>query len=214
MSTPRSPVHAAALGYWAALPVLAVASIPVLVVSVTSAGAALGGAPALAGVAALALGPAWALLARVAQGVVAEAAPSLRALPQLARATFAPGLRVVAVPLVAALLVVASVAATRAEPLFVAPLAVNVAALGGTLLVAPFAFAALAAGAPGARAAWRVGAGVAAASPRMVIGMLAALVLVATAARIVGTGVLVLVPAPTALAAASTTAAVVARARA
>jgi hypothetical protein len=214
MSTPRSPVHAAALGYWAALPVLAVASIPVLVVSVTSAGAALGGAPALAGVAALALGPAWALLARVAQGVVAEAAPSLRALPQLARATFAPGLRVVAVPLVAALLVVASVAATRAEPLFVAPLAVNVAALGGTLLVAPFAFAALAAGAPGARAAWRVGAGVAAASPRMVIGMLAALVLVATAARIVGTGVLLLVPAPTALAAASTTAAVVARARA
>jgi hypothetical protein len=214
MSTPRSPVHAAALGYWAALPVLAVASIPVLVVSVTSAGAALGGAPALAGVAALALGPAWALLARVAQGVVAEAAPSLRALPQLARATFAPGLSVVAVPLVAALLVVASVAATRAEPLFVAPLAVNVAALGGTLLVAPFAFAALAAGAPGARAAWRVGVGVAAASPRMVIGMLAALVLVATAARIVGTGVLLLVPAPTALAAASTTAAVVARARA
>jgi hypothetical protein len=214
MSTPRSPVHAAALGYWAALPVLAVASIPVLVVGVACAGAALGGAPAYAGVAAIALGPAWVLLAAVAQGVVAEATPSLRALPQLARAMFVPGLRMVAVPLVAALLVVASVAATRAEPLFVAPLAVNVAALGGTLLVAPFAFAALASGAPDARSAWRVGAGVAAASPRVVIGTLAALVLVGTAARIVGTGVLVLAPAPMALAAASTTAAALAQARA
>ena len=215
MSAQRPPVAAAALGYWAALPVLAVASIPVLVVAVTCAGAARAGAPVVAAIgAAVTLGPAWALLAAVAQGVVAGEPPSLRALPSLARASVGPGLRMAVVPVVAAALVAASIAAAAAAPFFIAPLAVNAVALGGTLLVTPFAFAAMAAGAPGARAAWRIGAGGAAASPRTVIGTLAALVLVATAARIVGTGVVLLVPASLALVAASATAAVLGRARA
>jgi hypothetical protein len=212
MSARRAPAAAAALGYWAALPVLVVASMPVLVVAVACAGAALGGAPVIAGVgAAVGLGPAWALLAAVAHAVVLAEATVVRALPRVARATFVPGLRLGAVPAVAALLVAASLSAADAEPLFVVPLAVNVAALGGALIVAPFAFAALAAGAPDARAAWCVGAGVAAASPRIVIGTLAALVLVGTAARLAGTGLLLLVPAPLAVVAACATAAVLGR---
>jgi hypothetical protein len=221
MSAPRMPVAAAALGYWAALPVLALASIPVLVVAVACAGAAFAGAPIVAAIAAAAVGPAWALLAAVAHRVVlgvralGPADPaSVRALPRLARATFAVGLRIVVVPVAAALLVAASAAAADAERVFLAALGVNAAALGGAVIVAPFAFAAMAAGAPDARAAWRIGAGVAAASPKVVIGTLAALVLVVTAARIAGTGVLLLLPAPLALVVAAATGAALERARA
>jgi hypothetical protein len=204
------PSSAAALAAcWPALPVLLAASAGVLVAGGVCAGLAAGGAP-LAGAVAVGvlLGPAWAVLAAVARGAVAQEVPRARELPALARGSVRDGLRLGLAPAAVCTLVAASLraVATGSAVPFAVPLALNLVALGLVVLVAPFAFAAAAARGRGARDAWRVGAGVAAGSPHLVIGGLAVLVLVASAVRLIGPAVLLLAPAPLAAVAAAATA--------
>jgi hypothetical protein len=196
---------------WNALPALLATSLPVTVALAVVAGLALGGAPGIAAPAGtLLIGPAWLVLAGTADGALAGRAPRLRALPALGWAAVPRGVALATPPAAAALLVLANLAVLGmgAGRVFMVPLAANLAALGATLLVAPFAFSVEAHRRVGPGAAWRVGAGVAATSPRIVIGGLAAVVLIAAAVRIVGPGIVLLVPPPMALAASAATAAV------
>jgi hypothetical protein len=206
---PLPPPAAALAACWPALPVLLAASVGVVVAGAACAGLAAGGAPfASAVTVAVLLGPAWALLAAVARDAVAGEVPRARALPALARDAAGEGLRLALAPAAACALVAASLraVATGSALPFAVPLALNLVALGLVALVAPFAFAAGAARRRGARDAWRIGAGVSAASPRLVIGGLAVLVLVGLAVRLIGPAVLLLVPAPLAAVAAAGTA--------
>ncbi|MFI5955566.1 hypothetical protein [Cryptosporangium sp. NPDC051539] len=193
---------------WRGLPVLVVASLPMAMAVLVTAAVGLGGGPLLApAVAALTLGPAFQLLTVVsvlrrlptvapADGVDlvgAESVP-LRALPRLLGSAAGPGVRR-AVPIAAAAtLVVASLAARGAGPLFTASLAVNLTVLGAALLIAPFAYAA---------GGWRRGAGLTAASPAFVLALLSLVALASAVAKVLGPPFLLLLPAVIAVATAT-----------
>ncbi|GAA0263439.1 hypothetical protein [Cryptosporangium japonicum] len=175
---------------WRGLPVLVVASLPMVVAVALTAVFALGGAVLLApAVAAFTIGPAFQLLTTLAGEPVA-----VRALPRVAAGAYRPGV-VRALPVAGvATLACAGLLARDAGPVFAASLAVNLVVLGATLLIAPFAYAS---------GSWRRGAGLTAASPAFVLALLTLVALASGIATLVGPPFLLLLPGVVAVATAA-----------
>ncbi|MDW5597954.1 hypothetical protein VSS74_26605 [Conexibacter stalactiti] len=211
-SPARGPLAVVAPQLWRNLPLMAGIGLLALAGALLAAGAALSGAAIVLAPALLAVtvAPAWfaacALADPVLDGRVVGAAR--------VRAAFALGFRrgpVVALPaLVPAQLAAVALAAIDASEqgalVLTASLAANLVVLGCALIVAPFALAA-AAGAfaapgeapAGVRDVWRIGAGIAATLPLLVLGGIAVAVLGVLLARALGPVLLVVVPGPAAL---------------
>jgi hypothetical protein len=187
---------------WPSLPVLLVAGLPASVAFLALALAAIGGALALLPfLVVIGLGPASSLLARVAVEVRAGEPPALRALPALARADVRAAMArmlVVAVPLALALVALEILRQGR-SPVILASLGVDLVALGCGAVICPFAHAVAARESIGVVASLRRGAGIAAASPAVVGGLILIAALALLAARLIGPPFLIALPGPLAV---------------
>lgn len=203
---PRAPLAQVVPQLWPNLPLLAAIGLLSVLGVLLAAGAAMSGsaivlAPAFA---LITVAPAWftgcAVAERILDGGVVRRAQI--------RGAFGEGFRhgpLVALPVfvpaqLAAVALAAIDASDAGSPILTASLAANLVVLGCALIVAPFALAA-AAGAFGERDLnpWRLGAGVAAMLPGLVLAGLALAALCFLLARALGPVLLVVLPGPAAL---------------
>lgn len=195
---PTAGVHT----IWPSLPVLLLAGLPASLVLLALAAAVLAGVLALLPVlVVVGLGPAAAFLARVAARVRAAEPPAVRELPALARLDVRASMGrmlVVAVPLVFALVALAVLRQGR-SPLILASLGADLVALGCAAVVCPFAHAVAARERTSVVDSLRRGAGIAAASPTIVLGSILIVAVALLAARLIGPPFLIVLPGPLAV---------------